>query len=314
MHMKTFIGYNCFSSAVGQYASMQGNKSLLDIIGSQWTFFYSEDLFWKNCWYAGASIYPVDILLIRDLHDFAELSIREEIQSKEEAFINSKMKLKEKNAQIILVDFFYLNSVNWDYMKRFHIFPQHDSHFIILTEIRDDKAIFIDPYYSYKGEISLSELDMARNHETVQGMISYQSYEIGNTNERKIELNDLIRFRFNRFLKEKMYLAMEEFAIGVEKKRLIEGKEQDRQWAIIGYNCLRSIVEQRYNLRLLSKFRQIELPQGILNLENKWSSIRKMLFEFYSDGRFCLDKISYELFQISILEKEYAYEVIERLR
>jgi hypothetical protein len=313
MYRNTFTGYNCFSSAVGEYARIKGCLDITDILQSQWIFSFDKELFWKNCWYAGASLLPVDHLLKQDLMEYANVSIKEYTSTKAQALIESKEAIKRNKAQIILVDFYYLDSVNWEAMRRFQVYPQHDSHFIILTKINEDTADFIDPYYNYKGSISLVKLNEARNHQTKQGNIVYHSYDMVLSEARNDRLLELIKYRFERFLKEKMYYQMEEFAIEVDKKRLIEGKNQNRNWALDGYNSLRSIVEQRSNLSCIQEKHSILLPPGLELLENRWSYIRKKLFEFYNNGPFHLEEISYEIFETSLLEKKYAKEVVNSI-
>lgn len=309
MYLKTFNGYNCFSSAIGEYTKYNLNDRILDLIQSQWVFLFDKDLFWNNLWYVGASLKPVDNLLVQDLKQFTDITVSELTATKTDALCQSKEVIRRDQAQIILVDFYYLESVNWKSMRRFKVYPQHDAHFIILTAIEEDMAVYIDPYYSYQGVISLTDLAQARNHETKQAVISYHSYEIVN-NYCEYDLKKAMSARFRRFLSERMYYKMEEFAIEVDRKRLIEGKMQNRNWAMDGYNSLRSIVEQRSNLLMVQKKYNLALPEGLQQLEDGWAQVRKLLFEFYYSNTFCLDRIAYEIFELSALEKEYAVNAV----
>ncbi len=205
-----------------------------------------------------------------------------------------------------MVDFYYMDSVNWKSLSGFNIFPEHDPHFIIVTGVSEESVIIIDPYYNYQGTISIEKFQMARRAKTRQGNVDFRSYELHSENLKTVDVIEILKFSFERFLKERMYYQIEEMAGEIDKKRLIEGKRQNRHWALNGYNCLRSAVHQHSNINELAKKNNIYMISGFDELENRWALIRKKLFSFYTNRFDALEDISYMIFKTAKLEKEYA--------
>src|SRR3712207_8672443 len=64
--------------------------------------------------------------------------------------------------QFTMVDFFCMKSIDWNRMERFGFYPRHLPHFIIITEIKNGFATYIDLQYRFTGRISIEELNFAR--------------------------------------------------------------------------------------------------------------------------------------------------------
>ncbi|MCW6109113.1 hypothetical protein [Clostridium sporogenes] len=310
MNNNFFHGYNCFSAALGEYAKQKNKEEINKIILSQLTFMFSKELFWANSWFGGSTLLPVDNFIKQDLERFANITITEDSSTDGQAIEQTKKSIEKNGFQIILVDFYYIKSVNWDILKRYNILPEHDAHFIIITSIDERQAGIIDPYYNYQGTISIDDLNIARGSKTRQGVVNYNSYEINLDNVKSFDLREVIKFRFERFLNEKMYYLVEQVGVEIDRKRLIEGKNQNRIWSLSGYNCLRSSLDQYSNLKKIKEMYEINMPDGLNELENQWALIRKKLIEFYHHRLNELEEVSYLLLKTAQLEKSYANKVL----
>ena len=311
MYTKFFNGYNCYSAAIGEYANQKNIKEIDKIILSQRTFMFNKDCFWNNDWFAGSTLTPVDSYLEKDLEDFCNVKITEYSSTAADNIEKTKNCLEKNKLQIVLVDFYCLESVNWEVLKRFNILPEHDPHFIIVTGMDSDSLKIIDPYYNYQGEISIEKFQIARESDTRQGKLHFKSYEPYLTDLKYVDLKKIVKFRFERFLYEKMYYKVEEMGVEFDKRRLIEGKNQNREWALSGYNCLRSTMDQHANINKLARMYDINIPLGSIELENQWGLIRKKLLEFYNYRLDDLEEISYLVLKTAVMEKKYAKKVLD---
>lgn len=309
MFINTFQGYNCYSSALGECAKDKKIPEIENIILSQWTFFFDEQQFLKNQWYTGAADGPVDVVLNKDLENFSNIYILEHLSSDSEALNESEEFLQRQGYQIVLVDFYYLNSFNWKSLSRFNVLREHDPHFIILTEINHGHVRIIDPYYHHVETLKIEDFRKARSSMTKQGKINYNSYEIAYKETKRVNVKELLYYRFDKYLKEEMYHKIEEFAT-VVKNQLTKS---ERKWSFIGYNCLNSIIYQHQNLMRIKKMFNIDIPADLENLHDKWALIRKKLFEYYSCGNTSTEEISDMIFEIADLEKNFTKEAIKKL-
>ena len=144
---------------------------------------------------------------------------------------------------------------------------------------------------------------------TKQGKINYNSYEIAYKETKRVNVKELLYYRFDKYLKEEMYHKIEEFAT-VVKNQLTKS---ERKWSFIGYNCLNSIIYQHQNLMRIKKMFNIDIPADLENLHDKWALIRKKLFEYYSCGNTSTEEISDMIFEIADLEKNFTKEAIKKL-
>lgn len=309
MFVNTFQGYNCYSSAVGEYAKEKKIPEIENVILSQWTFFFDKEQFFKNQWYTGAADGPVDVVLNEDLENFSNIRILEHLSWEDEAINESKVFLKKQGYQIVLLDFYYLNSFNWNSLKRFNVTREHDPHFVVLTEISNGQAHVTDPFYHHKEIMPVEDFMKARSSLTKQGKIRFNSYEIVCGDIRRVNIKELLYYRFSRYLKEKMYQKIEEFAVTVKN----QPDETDRKWSFTGYNCLNSIIYQHQNLMKIYKLYDFNLPLGLDDLENTWALIRKKLFEYYNRGNSSVEEISNSILNAAALEKNFAEGVVKSL-
>lgn len=309
MYINTFQGYNCYSSALGEYASNKNIIELQKLILTQWTYFFDREQFLNNQWYTGAADGPVDIILNKDIEQFLDMRIIEHKKTAKQAIDESIEITKDKDHEIVLIDFYYLNSFNWKSLGRFNVTREHDPHFIILTNIDDDNAYIIDPYYHHKEIMKLEDFMAARNSVTKQGKIYFNSYEIDYRHRKDVNIKEVLHYRFNRYLDEEMYLNIEKFAIEITKHL----DYAERQWSFTGYNCLNSIIYQHQNLMEIQEKFDISLPGNLEELYNVWALIRKKLFEYFSRGNVAIDDISCMLHKIAELEKKYAIKCIKEL-
>lgn len=102
MYKELFNGYNCLSAAIGEYCGCKQILQVQELINSQYTFLFDEDLFWKNEWFAGSTLEPVDKFLISDLEQFGLGQITEKIMTVDE----EKLYLRQEPLLVVLVDFF----------------------------------------------------------------------------------------------------------------------------------------------------------------------------------------------------------------
>jgi hypothetical protein len=310
MYVNSFHGYNCYSAVLGEYANRKNINEIDKVILSQLTFVFDKDSFWNDNWFAGSTLMPVDRYLEQDLKNFADVTVREHCSNEAQAIERTRKCLEKYKLEIVLVDFYYLESVNWKSLKRYNIVPEHDPHFIIVTDMDKESVSIIDPYYNYQGVITADIFQRARGAQTRQGSVDFKSYDPYTDNVKTVDIGKLLKFRCERFLKDRMYYQIEEMGMEIDKKRLIEGKNQDRHWALNGYNCLRSAVHQHSNLNKLAEMYDINMPSGLGELENQWALIRKKLFAFHNYRFDRLEEISYLVFKTARMEKNYAIELV----
>uniref|UniRef100_UPI004069927D Butirosin biosynthesis protein H N-terminal domain-containing protein n=1 Tax=Ruminiclostridium cellulolyticum TaxID=1521 RepID=UPI004069927D len=309
MLLDTFQGYNCYSSALGEYAKQKNIDQVENIILSQWSFFFDEEQFYKNQWYTGAADGPVDVVLNEDLRNFANIEVLEHISSESQAIDEGRKVLEKHGLQIVLMDFYYMNSFNWKSLSRFNVTREHDPAFAVLTQINENSVHIIDPYYHHEENMSMEDFIKSRNSMTKQGKISFNSYEIFSNGTKKSNIKELLYYRFNRYLQEKMFGKITQFG-QVVKKQL---DNKDRKWAFTGYNCLNSVVYQHQNLINLQKKFSLEMPPNLQELLDNWALIRKKLFEYYSRGSYNTEEISNLICKVASSEEQFAQEVLKVL-
>lgn len=306
MFVDTFQGYNCYSSALGECAVKNRISQIEDVISTQWSFYFNQVEFDQNQWYTGAAGGPVDVILKNDLKNFCDISVKEHSSTEKSALEESKEVLKKQGYQILLVDFYYLNSFNWKSLRRFHVEREHDPHFIILKSICDEQAHVIDPFYHHEEFMSLESFMQSRNSTTKQGKLIFNSYEIVSNNTKNVTIKELLHHRFQRYLEEKMYENIIKF------KETVRGQKgnTNRKWAFTGYNCLNSIIYQHRNLLKVFKQFSCNLANDLCDLENRWAIIRKKMFEYYIDQPITVDEIEFLLSEIAFLEEKFTKQAI----
>lgn len=313
---KMFHGYNCYSAAIGEYCNNKLNSGIHDLILSQWSFYFDKSMMLNGQWFTGAADGPVDLLLYKDLNRFCSLIVEEHRLNGESILSEIQELLRLENQLIILVDFYYLESVQWEHLKRFGVERVHDPHFIIINEIDQDGVTFIDPYYNFRGQMSLDILKKAQNSITRQGGIEYRYYLVKNIVQKDIDLREVIKFRFMRYMEEKQYMAIAEFGQELINNADYILKQKSFAWAIDTCFCLKSTSDQHMNLNETAFQNSIELPSQLLDLENEWALIRKSIYSMFLKRKVALSNIqviSEQLCCLAEKEKYFAQQAIAML-
>lgn len=317
--MKTdrlFHGYNCYSAVVGEYCRGTEFAGVHDLILSQWSFFFDKKMLLNGQWFTGAADGPVDILLQEDLKQFCSLEVEEHYPGNRVSQCEMENLLKIKNKVIILVDFYYLESVRWEHLERFGIQRLHDPHFIIIESMDKDSIKFLDPYYNFRGCMDYSILQKAQSSVTRQGEVGYRYYSVQYNRNRKINLREVISYRLKRYIDEKYYSAIADLGEElVSNSDFIMG-QKDFRWAVDACFCLKSTLDQHSNLRDITYANSITLPSELTDLENEWAIIRKTIFGMFVSHRTSMSDLLdlRNRFQgISKMEKAFACKVIDFL-
>lgn len=313
---KLFHGYNCYSAAVGEYCLRRKVSGVQELILSQWSFFFNLQMFLNGQWYTGAADGPVDLLLQKDLKRFCSLCIEEHCLPADAAETESLAILERDEQQIILVDFYYLKSVRWEHLRRFGIERQHDPHFIILEGRDREKFTFLDPYYDYRGQMERDVLQEARSSITRQGGVGYRHYIVNHVEQKKIDLREVLYYRFRRYIDEKQYNGIARLG----EEILFSGDfilaQKNCRWALDGCFCLKSTVDQHRNLQQIAALHGILLPSELPELENEWALVRKLFFSIFVLRRACpadLLEVSEKLRRLAEREETFARRVIDTL-
>ncbi|ETT13571.1 hypothetical protein HMPREF1497_1571 [Fusobacterium sp. CM21] len=313
MKIQGFHGYNCYSSVVGEICKRDKNCSVLNLINTQISFFFDKSLFWNNQWFAGSMLNPIDKLLDFDLKYFLGIE-KKEFKNKFNNICELSNSINNKIYQFALVDFFYLDSVDWKVLKKFNILPEHDPHYIILDKIIEGNIYYSDPYYDYMGKIDFKKFSNCIESMTKQGYIDnqyfYLNYDI-DTKVTNIDIREFIKYRFKRYLRLNMPYNIEQMGVEIDKRRLINGIETKKNWVLNAYNCLRSIEDQYTNLSNISKLNDINYQKSFEELSGLWGMIRKKLIEYYYGRNFNLNDISYSIIKIAYKEKALAKKIID---
>jgi hypothetical protein len=303
MYKELFNGYNCLSAALGEYSIRKKYNYITDVINSQLTFIFDEKPFWDDEWFAGSTLEPLDKYLLNDLIKYQCGNLYQEKMTLDREIEY----LKKNDLLIVLVDFYYMKSVDWKLLKRFNILPEHDPHFILVESIDtfNNRVSIIDPYYNYVGKMELDRYVLARSGDTRQGKVENIAYLVSfPAKSNCYDIKSLFYDRIQRYFEEKMFEGIFKMGEEIDKRRLIYGPDQDRKWAINAYNCLRSSMDQHTNLNKFAKNYHIELTEEFEALENMWGQLRKKLIEYYNHRLDDLEEISYATFKIGQIEKE----------
>ncbi|HEX2925152.1 MAG TPA: DUF6005 family protein [Ruminiclostridium sp.] len=283
--MKTdrlFHGYNCYSAAVGEYCAGMEYAGVHDLILSQWSFFFDKNMLLNGQWYTGASDGPVDILLREDLKKFCSLHVEEHYPSNRDSRSEIEHLLKLNNQVIILVDFYYMESVRWEHLGRFGFERQHNPHFIILEGEGDQEKIsFRDPYYNFRGQMDKELLRKAQSSLTRQGGVDYRYYSVRHFNDGVENFRELILYRFNRYISEGQFNLISVLGEELLSNAEVILEQKDFRWAVDGYFCLKSVIDQHRNLQDTALRKGINLPTGLTDLENKWMLVIKEIFNIF---------------------------------
>lgn len=174
MYKELFNGYNCLSAALGEYSIRKKYNYITDVINSQLTFIFDEKPFWDDEWFAGSTLEPLDKYLLNDLIKYQCGNLYQEKMTLDREIEY----LKKNDLLIVLVDFYYMKSVDWKLLKRFNILPEHDPHFILVESIDtfNNRVSIIDPYYNYVGKMELDRYVLARSGDTRQGKVENIAY------------------------------------------------------------------------------------------------------------------------------------------
>ncbi len=311
MKKKGFHGYNCYSAVIGELSIQNNKNNIVDLINSQVSFLFDKDLFWANSWFAGSMINDKDELLDYDLKKILGINFQ-----KIDADINSiefiEEILKSNTLVIGLIDFFYFDSVDWKTLEKFNVYPQHDSHYVIIESVTKDSILYSDPYYDYRGSVSFEKFKKAIRSQTRQGEINCKFINVNsirNEENVKIDLKDIIKMRFERYLALDMVSNVESLGVELDKRRLYNGIEENRDWALTAYNCLRSAEDQYYNLSVLTKSNGICDDLNFLELNFEWDSVRKKFIEYYYGRNLNLNDIAYSIIKISYKERKLANKI-----
>ena len=317
MDLKTqgFHGYNCYSAVVGEICKRDSSNLALDLINTQISFYFDKNLFWGDEWFAGSMISPIDELLDFDLKYFLGIEKSKCIGKFDDVNELNNM-INEKKHIFALVDFFYLDSVDWKVLKKFNILPEHDPHYIILDKIVDKNIYYSDPYYDYIGKLSFERFSSCIKGMTRQGYIDKQIYFLSNSKVFKnnhIDIKEVIKFRFKRYSELAMPYNIELMGVEIDKRRLIDGIKMGEKWVLNAYNCLRSIEDQYINLSNISKTNGIKYQQEFYELSTQWGKKKKKLIECYYGRNFNLNEISYSIIKVAYKEKKLTKQIIDFL-
>lgn len=288
--MKTdrlFHGYNCYSAAVGEYCNGTEFAGIHDLILSQWSFFFDKNMLLNGQWYTGASDGPVDILLREDLKKFCFLVVEEHYPRNRDSQSEIENLLKVNNQVIILVDFYYMESVRWEHLGRFGFERQHNPHFIVLDNMSRGEIAFRDPYYNFRGQMDKELLRKAQSSLTRQGGVDYRYYSVKHIDDVVADFREVILYRFNRYLSEKQYNQISVLGEELLKNSDFILAQQDFKWAVDGYFCIKSVVDQHRNLQDTALRKGISLPSGLTDLENEWMLVIKEIFNIFASQKAC---------------------------
>lgn len=311
---KLFHGYNCYSAAVGEYCRRRNLPMVTEIIMTQWSFFFDRQMLKADQWYTGAWEGPVDTLLEEDLQRFASIRIEESSSTALAAEKESHAILQTGDQQIILVDFYYLDSVRWEHLHRFGIERQHNPHFILLADVDEDVFTILDPYYNYVGQMRSQVLQEARGAMTRQGEVAYRHYTVQVGETQMVEQREILCYRFHRYLQEKHYDAIAKLGGEIESWMDTFTEKQICGLALDAYNCLQSTVDQHRNLRDWFCLQNPSLSQTLLELENEWALVRKMFFSTFVSSKVRqvdLKVIAQNLQRLAGLEESFARQVFQ---
>ncbi|KDE74248.1 hypothetical protein FUSO7_03920 [Fusobacterium necrophorum BFTR-2] len=285
-----FHGYNCFSSALGESLKKLNREECLKLINLRWTFDYCKEMEGDNLWFIGACIEPYDYLLQYDINKYGGIEIVEVIPSKENSVRVLEEEISKNGFQFTMVDFFCMKSIDWDRMERFGFYPRHLPHFIIVTEIKNGFVTYIDPQYRFTGQISIAELNFARNSEVCNIEISNRYFTFIQHNIKKINIIEYIKFQLDRYISNKHINKIGMFASDIMEIYIREKNKNNKEWLFNTYLSLESIVDMRVafsNNIINLKHAHMEELKNIVDI---WIKIRKIFLNMYKKAEFLCDE------------------------
>ena len=317
MNDQLFHGYNCFATAVGQHLINIKKYKAMETVVLRWTFDCNKCWISENVWSVGTCVEAADYLLQYDLEKLEGIKISE---SKEESFQKSleiaQKRISEFGSHVVLVDFYYLKSIDWKRMERFGYFPKHLPHFICITQVNDSEATYQDPMYKFCGKISISELEFAQKLNVcgVEHVGTYYDFDFKNY-QNKYTFENKIEYQLKRYLKNQQFKAIAKFAIALSDNLDTFFNKSNMEWAFNFYLALESVPLQRQNFMLAIREQYPECSKMIMKLIMDWIKIRKKFHQLYNQKDInVLRDIIDSLNEISIQEEIVPEKLLERLQ
>ncbi|MCW6109108.1 hypothetical protein [Clostridium sporogenes] len=312
MGKKLFDGYNCFASALGQYFLNINMVKPIESIIARWTFDFTRVRIFDNVWFVGACVEPTDYLLQHDLLNNEGIRVTTHKTNKDEARKVLSDELKRVGSHIIMVDNFYMKSINWERMERFGYFPKHLPHFIIIIAETETDIIYQDPFFQFEGKMSKQILEKARCGTICNFDIDFEYYLVEDIAIKSDQTTkEKLHGQLQRFLENGQLELIGEFGKALNDiKFKLEGK-QDFNLALNTYTALESVVKMRQSLaEILPKEKLIE-KNAVKSLANKWSTLRKMFFNIYKKKDYSdIPNITETILQIREDEEEVVKNIL----
>ncbi|ETT13564.1 putative NlpC/p60-like peptidase [Fusobacterium sp. CM21] len=299
-----FHGYNCFSSALGEGLKKLNREECLKIINLRWTFDYCKEMEDDNLWFIGACVEPYDYLLQYDINRFCGIEIIEVIPDKKDSIKILEEEIAKNGFQFTMVDFFCMKSIDWNRMERFGFYPRHLPHFIIITEIKNGFATYIDPQYRFTGRISIEELNFARNGEVCHIEIANRYFTFLQHISTEININEYIKYQLYRYVNNKHINKIEMFAADIMEIYDREKYKENNEWFFNTYLSLESIVDMRvaFSSSIINiNYTQKEELKRIVDI---WIRIRKLFFNMYKKKEYrCNENINVTINMLLAVKK-----------
>lgn len=317
MGSELFHGYNCFATAVGQHLINLHKYNAMETLVLRWTFDCNKYWLTENVWPVGACVEAVDYLLQYDLKLIEGIKISEcKVDSYEESFQMMKEQIQKLGSHVVLVDFYYLKSIDWKRMERFGYFPKHLPHFICVIGIEDENVIYQDPMYKYVGKMSFLEFETARKISVcgVDHVGTYYNFEFMNS-EKKYSFIEKIEYQLRRYIEHQQYNMIVKFKNGLSENYEYFLERDNYDWAFNFYLALESVTLQRQNFMLSIRNLYPEESSMVMNLVRSWIKIRNNFNQIrIKRNARILKEIIIDLQQITLQEEEICRRLLERIQ
>ncbi len=310
-----FHGYNCFATAVGQHFLNVKNLLSTDALVYRWTFDYNKYWVDDNVWSVGACVEAADYLLQYDLmlNDGIRI-IEQQKNSLQDDLLQMNAQIAEDGSYVIMVDFYYLKSIEWERMKRFGYFPQHLPHFICVNRVEDDAITYQDPMYGFEGNMSMEDYEKSRKL-TVCGVDKNWTYYVFDfTKQKKVSNEERIKFQLERYLNNQQYSYILKFAKSFIEKKEEFIKKGKFDWAFSFYLALESVTLQRQGF-MMGVAKQFPQCQGIFSpLIRNWIKVRTSFLKIHKEKNTkYLADVNNVLNEIVEQEKDVPEILLERI-
>ncbi|KOM98653.1 hypothetical protein ACP49_05745 [Clostridium botulinum] len=315
MTEKLFHGYNCFSAALGQHFLNTNQIKAIDSILIRWTFDFNKQALFDEVWSVGACVEATDYLLQYDLYNMEGVKVTTHKSTMEEATKILSEEVEKLGSHMIMVDFFFMKSIEWDKARRFGYYPKHLPHFVTVTKETETDVAYQDPLYRFAGNMSKQDLIKARSSIDCFMDIDFEYYKIEDIGVQKnYTRKDKIFNQFYRFINNGQIDMIEKFGSALKD---VKGKmtiTQDFNWIFNVYLALQSVIDMRQNFVGILEKENIELREELLPLLLKWVSARLDFLNMYREKDITniqnsIDKIFYLREQ----EEKFAKAVLKRV-